>query len=588
MLALSLIDKRSKYLVLVFASLRVLISGLDTLGVILIGILLSKSATEIFSGAGGKSTNLFEFSNFFNSLSLPYLAIFALLLFVLKSFLSAVFAKSMADVLASAETKVASNTYEKLLYGEFKHISNTSSQDLIFSLNSSATSAISGVLNMSVSILSESTLLLAIGLMFVFVDGSIALAIALYFSLIGYLIYKIIGPKMQELGTKYSYSALQSSTSLNDSVIAFREIFTLRKHSEFSTKFSKGRLSFARANAYATFYGYLPRFIVESALLLGAVLLAGYVFRGNNTANAFGIIGVFLTGSMRMMSSLVPLQNSFNSLRQLVGLSEPFFRLIEITQFSKPQYKDSKKRSLDAPVFVEFKNVTYKYPDSENPAINNVSFKINPGELVAIIGPSGSGKSTIADLLIKLINPDTGEVNYGDKDFEEVQIGYVPQSPGIISGTILDNITLNVESKFFDSDRLSSALQQSHLESLVSSLKNGINTDLGAQSDALSGGQIQRIGLARALYANPNLLVLDEATSALDAETESAITESLNKLKGKCSIIIIAHRLSTVQDADCVIVVENGSVVASGKFNELVKTNELVSRYVELSKLNID
>lgn len=570
--------------------MRVIISGLDTLGVILIGLLLSKSATQIIQSAESNSSNFLNFTNSLQRLTITQTALAALVLFLAKSILSIVFTKTMAQVLAAAESEVASKTYIKLLNGRYKNFSSFSSQDLVYALNYSASSAISGTLNISVSILSESTLLIAIGLIFVLVDTNVALAIIIYFAIIGYLIYRIIGPKMQSIGSRFSETALSSSTALNDSVLAYRELFTLQKQNEFISKFSKGRVGFAKANAYASFYGSLPRYIVESALLLGALFLSSYVFAHNETSVAVGILGVFLTGSMRMMSSLLPLQNSLNSLRQLIAQSESFFELVEKTKSPNEITKSVslEKSSDQVPVSVIFEDVTFKYPDSTLPALRNVSLKISAGEYIALIGPSGAGKSTVADLMIKLVEPTTGNVNFVNIDPQLAKIGYVPQSPGIVSGTILENITLNVHSHEFNQEKLNRALEGAHLESLVKSLKDGVETDLGAQSDALSGGQMQRIGLARALYNEPGLLVLDEATSALDAETESAISESLNSLRGKCTIVVIAHRMSTVQNADCVYVIEDGRIVDHGKFNELAKTNNLVARYVELSQLNVD
>jgi ATP-binding cassette subfamily C protein len=237
------------------------------------------------------------------------------------------------------------------------------------------------------------------------------------------------------------------------------------------------------------------------------------------------------------------------------------------------------------PIEISLREVSYRYEGSEIPAVNTVSIEVPAGHTVAFIGASGSGKSTLADLIVGLLEPTSGTVvitNHANRN-----IGYVPQSPGIISGTISQNVTLNINNKLIDQERLDTALSLSHLAELVSTLENGVNTELGAQSDGLSGGQLQRIGLARAIYSNPGLLVLDEATSALDAETEAAVSDSLRTLHGKCTTIVIAHRLLTVQNADTVFVFEKGEVVASGKFAELVETSDIVARFVELSKLEI-
>jgi len=268
--------------------------------------------------------------------------------------------------------------------------------------------------------------------------------------------------------------------------------------------------------------------------------------------------------------------------------ANPFFDLNR--EFTKEKSNQNTNggvvNSRQFPVAIKFSNVSYLYPNAELNALNNISFEILAGEIVAFIGPSGSGKSTLADLIIGSVQPSSGSIARPSALGSSPQFGYVPQSPGLISGTILENITLEPKNLNFDKSRLEKAISLAHLNQFIDLLPEGIFTNLGAQSNALSGGQLQRIGLARALYAEPGLLVLDEATSALDVETESTISETLIDLKGICTTIVIAHRLATVQNADRVYVVENGRIIGEGKFADLAKSNPLVSKFVELSELN--
>jgi ATP-binding cassette subfamily C protein len=208
---------------------------------------------------------------------------------------------------------------------------------------------------------------------------------------------------------------------------------------------------------------------------------------------------------------------------------------------------------------------------------------------VAFIGPSGSGKSTLADLIIGINEPSSGEIDYFTKSSsvikrDNIGFGYVPQNPGRIYGTIKENIGFGLDE--IQDDLLAQAIDGAHLSDVVNNLESGFEFHTGEQSDDLSGGQMQRIGLARALYSKPNILLLDEATSALDVEIEAAVSKSLEKLRGSCTIVVIAHRLSTVKNADVVFVVDEGKILAHGKFAELVKTNDLVARFVELSNLS--
>jgi ATP-binding cassette subfamily C protein len=232
--------------------------------------------------------------------------------------------------------------------------------------------------------------------------------------------------------------------------------------------------------------------------------------------------------------------------------------------------------------------VTYRYPDAQVPAVEDLKFQVAPGQQVALIGPSGSGKSTIADLLLGLLNPSQGRVLIDGQSPEEVSkrnpgiLGYVPQSPGMVRGSIAANIALGVAPEDIAPDRLTEAVNKAHLAELVESLPNGLDTDIGKRRNEFSGGQIQRIGLARALYSRPKLLVLDEATSALDAKSEDIINSALDQMRGDVTVVLIAHRLNTVQRSDVVFLIEQGRVSASGTFQQLVAGNKTVEHLAQL------
>jgi ATP-binding cassette subfamily C protein len=209
------------------------------------------------------------------------------------------------------------------------------------------------------------------------------------------------------------------------------------------------------------------------------------------------------------------------------------------------------------------------------------------------MGPSGAGKSTIADMLCLLLSPTSGHVTQitNASDLEQAvggRVSYVPQKPGMVSGTILENVALGIEDEDVDREEVLRTLQTVHLGSLIQDLPLGIDTDLGKLKDALSGGQMQRLGLARALYLKPNFLVMDEATSALDAESESEIQKTLEELRGRVTVVIIAHRLNTIQHADKVILLEDGQVQDSGTFKELLARNLSVERAVDLMRIDED
>lgn len=224
---------------------------------------------------------------------------------------------------------------------------------------------------------------------------------------------------------------------------------------------------------------------------------------------------------------------------------------------------------------ISVKNISLTYPDSQTPAVSNVDITIPSGIFVAFVGPSGAGKTTLIDVLLGVLAQDSGEVLIsGLNSLDAISkwpgaIAYVPQDVEIISGSFRDNVAMGFPSDAFTNEMVIEALKIAHLYELISSLPSGIDTQVGEGGNMISGGQRQRLGIARAMFTRPRLLVLDEATSALDGETEAGISDSIQALRGNTTIIMIAHRLSTIMNADLVVYMENGNIKATGTFSEI-------------------
>jgi ATP-binding cassette subfamily C protein len=291
------------------------------------------------------------------------------------------------------------------------------------------------------------------------------------------------------------------------------------------------------------------------------------------------------------------LQNAFLTLKSVIPSANTAHNILEINgqELSETGFLISPSSTSDdfqnGAIGFKFKDVTFSYPFTSTPALVEISFDVRAGEQVALLGPSGAGKSTVADLLCRVLTPSKGTIEWGvspQSNFSTNFLGrvsYVPQKPGLVSGTILQNVALGVDKNEVDIDLVIDSLRLAHLWEVVRKLPDGLETQLGNLKDGLSGGQIQRLGLARALYARPGLLVLDEATSALDAESESEIQNALDAMRDKVTVVIIAHRLNTIQHADKVLLIEDGRLKDTGTFQELVARNPSVERVVDLSQV---
>jgi ATP-binding cassette subfamily C protein len=390
---------------------------------------------------------------------------------------------------------------------------------------------------------------------------------------------------------------MESLLVLDDFLGAFREITVFNKQDFFVKKFTEARSRVSFSGGMLTFLGGMPRYVVETALMLGVVIFVGYQFLTGQLASGLVTVGVFLTGGVRIMAALLPLQNAAAVAKNQVEQSAMAQRLLkEAREFAasreakSPTYTsttDTASARVRA-LSVRLENVTFKYPGSSGPALRNVTLTVESGQHVAIIGPSGAGKTTIVDMLLGLLEPSSGEVEISGiapsvlTSTAPGLVSYVPQNPGLVTGTIAQNIALGIPREEIDFERVNSAVSAAFLVDFIAGLPEGIHTSVGKQGDALSGGQVQRLGLARALYEQPRLIILDEATSALDATSEAFIAQSLRNLGKDVTVIVIAHRLSTVQHSDVVYVVEDGAITSSGTFSKLRKTVPMVAEYVKL------
>ena len=594
-----LLSRRQKIALSLLSLARAFSNALDILGITLIGLVgalaFNPSAPIPFiSSAWEKPDNL--------------LVIFlgaAGMVFVLKTVVGISLFRITALFLAKIETHYSVEVSRAIFAGfqsEFRSLSQPQTEWMILR---STNTAFSKVLGSAVTFVAEATLAIFVFIFLFVTDWGLAVAVTLYFAAILFFFQIFSQNIVQRSGQDMAQGSTEVHQSITSLTQAYKEITVLSKTAYFLETLAVARSRVARAEATDNYLSAIPRLVVEMGLILGAVGFAVALIIFGEGPSSIVLFGIFLMASLRIMSALLPLQRAFQALRYYKSQAQSSQDFLAGIRKARAEaagspLSDNASVARDSGTIppskgagIRAKGVNFHYPDSihRERVLTDISLDIVGGSTVAIIGPSGAGKSTLVDVFLGLLTPTDGLIEcdgISPEHFRQTYSGvtaYVPQKPGLVFGSIEENIAIGVAPEEIDQDALWEALRTSSLAEFVESLPNGPRSSLGAHMDSLSGGQIQRLGLARALYTKPRLMVLDEATSALDAETEAAITESLALLKGHTTLIVVAHRLSTVQTADVVHVLDAGKIVASGTFQSLKKSDPLVKRYVELMSL---
>jgi ABC-type multidrug transport system fused ATPase/permease subunit len=434
-----------------------------------------------------------------------------------------------------------------------------------------------GVIGVSVALIADITLLIVMGAGLFLVDPITAISTALIFGLLAYFLYRNMHEKMRLIGEQQGTLVIESSQKIYEAISSYRELLVRDRRGFYAKQIGDLRYKLAEGNASIGFMSNLSKYILEITLVLSALLLAYYQFSTSTAFRAIATITIFIAASTRITPAILRLQQGILGMKNSLAQAKPTMSLIQELSgivAVDPKVKAISRTHENFNPEVCVLNASFSYEASRK-VLKNVSFQANPGEFVAIVGGSGAGKTTLVDVILGALEAEEGDVSIAGVSSKSAYtrwpgaVSYVPQDSPVINGTIRENLGLGYPAHEIIDQYCWESLRTARLEDFVRSLPNQLDTQVGDRGTRLSGGQRQRLGIARALITRPKLLILDEATSSLDGVTEAEISDALRGLRGEITLIVIAHRLSTVVGADKIYFMGDGVVKGVGTFEEL-------------------
>jgi ATP-binding cassette, subfamily B, bacterial PglK len=392
------------------------------------------------------------------------------------------------------------------------------------------------------------------------------------------LLLLVVQPRLKQLGGTAHRTRRETLSVLQQSLHGIRDVKVLGLEEGFSEIFGKGQRRIARATYLRATFADLPRTTIETALIGFILLLFAFaVFAGDDAAGLLSVLGLFAYAGLRLQPSLHRILAGLNNLKFAAVPLQDLAADLELTE----RYLAGlgPVPALPFTKSIELRGVEFRYEGMGRPALEDINLTIGAGEVIGVCGPTGGGKTTLIDVISGLLQPAVGHVLIDDQDLRKNErawqrnLGIVPQMVFLMDDSLRRNIALGLPDDKIDDAAIQEAVRLAQLEGFVSSLHEGLDTHVGERGVRISGGQRQRIAIARALYHRPSVLIFDEGTSALDNTTEAELMSSLERLRGQHTILMIAHRLSTVQNCDRVVYLEAGRVAGLGTYEALAAGN---------------
>ncbi len=580
--SIGILDKKDIKKLTYITAIQIFLGVLDLLGVLAVGLLGTLSVTGVQSRDPSsrvyKVLEILGISSFSIQAQASIIGLAAVSLLVGRTIISIFITRRILYFMSRRGAVLSANLISRLLAQPLLVIQRWSTQESLFAVTSGVQIIALQIIALSVMLVADVALLFILILGLFAVDPVTSIGTVLIFGVVAWVLYKLMHERANRIGNLNSRLTIKSNEKIVEVFSSYRESVVRNRRDYYARSIAETRLDIANVYAEIGFMPYISKYVLETTVVVGAVLIGALQFALQDAAHAVATLAIFVATGTRIGPAVLRIQQGVVMMKSSFGMAKPTLDLIEFLG-NKPMienYDDvvhTEHFGFDAGV--ELSNVSLTYPDNSESALKNVSISASAGKIIAIVGPSGAGKTTLVDVLLGVIEPDNGSVQISKVTPLEAiakwpgAISYVPQDVMVVNGSIRENVALGYPLDAARDELVNSALSIASLSDFVANLPEGLDTNLGERGGKISGGQRQRIGIARALFTKPKLLVLDEATSALDGDTEESISSDIQKLKGSTTVVLIAHRLSTVRDADLVLYMDKGEIVARGTFEEV-------------------
>jgi len=491
------------------------------------------------------------------------LSIFILIIYAAKTLMS--ISTNFKIIKFSQEFKASFSSYllKNYLLQDYEKYLSRNSSDYIYNIQI-LTSRFSSFLLQIIRTISETMVAFLLIIFLAYQSLELLLFLAGVFTIFILLYDKFLKKRISRYGEKVNKTNLTIIQTINESLNSIESVKVFEKEQMFISRLDSNAFDNAIHSSWLQIFNLMSRYIAEFLLVLLIVFtLLLSAFLNQSYVNILPVLVVFGVASLKIIPSINRISNTITQYRESTNTVNRLYSDLDINHSRK---REKNKNHLRVFEKIEFANISFNYKGSRKKILDNINLEIKQGQIIGIIGPSGSGKSTLVNLILGLLKPTNGEIKLNEintKNSKRSLIGlaaYIPQSVFMIDDTLRNNIVLSDDSSICDKKRLTEVISLSRLNEFIQELPNGLDTVIGERGVKLSGGQKQRVAIARALYHKMDFLVMDEATSALDSKTEQEVMCQIRRIKKGKTIIMIAHRLSTLKDCDIIYEVINGKV----------------------------